>query len=534
MAMIKFEVSMPDGSKYEVEAPEGTSEEVVQQEVERTYNKDTAPAINKTAEGARKFAQGLTFGFADEIEAKLQSVFSEKDYKEIRDGLRRKGEQYAKENPKAALALEIAGSFALPGFGAAKLAGQGVKGAIKYGTGQGALYGAGQAEELKDVAGNALSGGAIGGFGGGILNRAGAAIAPKAQQGAKKLLDEGVELTPGQIMGGGFNAFEESLSSTLPGIAGARRGATETWNQSVANKVLAPLGKKLPENVTDINTATLKIKNIVDDAYDDALIGAVVKRTGSWKQGLKNIVKEAEESGVSKRGVAAIKREINTINKMVSTKGISNKTIKKVDQNIKAKVDAYKKTTSVAETEAFESIKQIKNLFKNEIVTQNPKQGQKLLQIDKAYGNIKSYADAVAQGTLKGVFTPGQLLRTSGKGENAANTLWKKATLRTDLQKEAKNAQQIIGDTLPQSGTIPRAVGLLGAGGIAGSALLSSPIIASLAAVPAVSMMMYSKTGQNLLRKYLTAGKTRQEISALAKQYASQVGTSGLLTTMDQ
>ena len=131
MAMIKFEVSMPDGSKYEVEAPEGTSEEVVQQEVERTYNKDTAPAINKTAEGARKFAQGLTFGFADEIEAKLQSVFSEKDYKEIRDGLRRKGEQYAKENPKAALALEIAGSFALPGFGAAKLAGQGVKGAIK-------------------------------------------------------------------------------------------------------------------------------------------------------------------------------------------------------------------------------------------------------------------------------------------------------------------------------------------------------------------------------------------------------------------
>tara|TARA_R110000822_G_scaffold123627_1_gene258143 strand:- start:76 stop:1680 length:1605 start_codon:yes stop_codon:yes gene_type:complete len=534
MAMIKFEVSMPDGSKYEVEAPEGTSEEVVQQEVERTYNKDTAPAINKTAEGARKFAQGLTFGFADEIEAKLQSVFSEKDYKEIRDGLRRKGEQYAKENPKAALALEIAGSFALPGFGAAKLAGQGVKGAIKYGTGQGALYGAGQAEELKDVAGNALSGGAIGGFGGGILNRAGAAIAPKAQQGAKKLLDEGVELTPGQIMGGGFNAFEESLSSTLPGIAGARRGATETWNQSVANKVLAPLGKKLPENVTDINTATLKIKNIVDDAYDDALIGAVVKRTGSWKQGLKNIVKEAEESGVSKRGVAAIKREINTINKMVSTKGISNKTIKKVDQNIKAKVDAYKKTTSVAETEAFESIKQIKNLFKNEIVTQNPKQGQKLLQIDKAYGNIKSYADAVAQGTLKGVFTPGQLLRTSGKGENAANTLWKKATLRTDLQKEAKNAQQIIGDTLPQSGTIPRAVGLLGAGGIASSALLSSPIIASLAAVPAVSMMMYSKTGQNLLRKYLTAGKTRQEISALAKQYASQVGTSGLLTTMDQ
>ena len=279
---IKFEVTMPDGKKYEVEAPEGTSKEQIQQEVERQHKKDTAPEINKTAEGARKFAQGLTFGFADEIEAKLQSIFSEKDYKEIRDGLRRQGEQYAKENPKAALALEIAGSFALPGLGAAKLAGQGVKGAVKYGSGQGALYGAGQAEELKDVTGNVLSGAGMGAGGGVIFNRLGAAIAPKIQQGAKKLLDDGVELTPGQMMGGKFNAFEESLTSSLPGIAGARRGATETFNQSIANKVLAPLGKKLPENVTDINTAALKVKQIVDKAYDDALIGASVKRTSSW------------------------------------------------------------------------------------------------------------------------------------------------------------------------------------------------------------------------------------------------------------
>lgn len=131
------------------------------------------------------------------------------------------------------------------------------------------------------------------------------------------------------MMGGKFNAFEESLTSSLPGIAGARRGATETFNQSMANKVLAPLGKKLPENVTDINTAALKVKQIVDKAYDDALIGASVKRTSSWKEGLKNIVKEAEETGVSKRGIAAIKKEINIINKMISTKGISNKTIKK-------------------------------------------------------------------------------------------------------------------------------------------------------------------------------------------------------------
>ena len=129
---------------------------------------------------------------------------------------------------------------------------------------------------------------------------------------------------------------------------------------------------------------------------------------------------------------------------MISTKGISNKTIKKVDQNIKKKVDAYKKTTNVAEVEAFDSIEQIKTLFKNEIVKQNPKQGQKLLQIDKAYGDIKSYADAVGGGTLKGVFTPGQLLRTSGKGKNAANTLWKKSNFKNKFTKKKQKMLKIL------------------------------------------------------------------------------------------
>ena len=63
----------------------------------------------------RTFAQGATFGFADEIEAAVRSVVPESmgggKYTEVRDQLRRKLSDYAEQNPRAALSAELAGAF---------------------------------------------------------------------------------------------------------------------------------------------------------------------------------------------------------------------------------------------------------------------------------------------------------------------------------------------------------------------------------------------------------------------------------------
>ena len=79
------------------------------------------------AERARTAAQGLTFGFADEIEAGGRSLFSDSKYKDIRDEIRQNTSDFRTDNPGQALALEMAGGVVIPGGilrSGAKLAGQ--------------------------------------------------------------------------------------------------------------------------------------------------------------------------------------------------------------------------------------------------------------------------------------------------------------------------------------------------------------------------------------------------------------------------
>lgn len=63
----------------------------------------------------RSLAQGLTFGFADEAEAAIRSVFSDDSYKDIRNNIRKQLADYQRENGAEALALEMAGST-IPSF----------------------------------------------------------------------------------------------------------------------------------------------------------------------------------------------------------------------------------------------------------------------------------------------------------------------------------------------------------------------------------------------------------------------------------
>jgi len=61
----------------------------------------------------RSLAQGLTFGFADEIEGFVRSAFSkDTTYEDVRNEVRNKLSAYVEEHPKEALALEVIGAIA--------------------------------------------------------------------------------------------------------------------------------------------------------------------------------------------------------------------------------------------------------------------------------------------------------------------------------------------------------------------------------------------------------------------------------------
>ena len=61
----------------------------------------------------RTIAQGFTFGFADEAEAKLRSLYDPREYEEILNEIRGSLDQYSEAYPKSSLGYELSGA-ALP------------------------------------------------------------------------------------------------------------------------------------------------------------------------------------------------------------------------------------------------------------------------------------------------------------------------------------------------------------------------------------------------------------------------------------
>jgi hypothetical protein len=137
----------------------------------------------KTSEygAGRSLAQGATFGFADELESLVKSLAGQGDYKQNLAALELAKQKYGQENPKTALATEIAGGLPyalLPFLGTAKYAQMakeaaplvraGVTAGASAVTGAitGALGGAGAAGVGERMAG-AQAGGTFGGLVGG-------------------------------------------------------------------------------------------------------------------------------------------------------------------------------------------------------------------------------------------------------------------------------------------------------------------------------------------------------------------------------
>ena len=158
------------------------SEEI---ENDEKNNVDTRPVLNTL----RSVGQGLTFGFSDEIAAKLRSLASDRTYDEIVGEIRSDLETYRKQNPGLSLTSEMTGAIvpalisglftggsgtgatlattaarATPSIGRTALKGAGI------GAGYGGLYGAGTSDDgLKNRLVGAGTGATIGAATGAVL-----------------------------------------------------------------------------------------------------------------------------------------------------------------------------------------------------------------------------------------------------------------------------------------------------------------------------------------------------------------------------
>lgn len=564
-----YKVEAPDGSILKLEGPVNASPEDIIRNAEILFNQRQAqkPQYNMGAESLRSLAQGATFGFADELEAAARAggkqlsremqqgglasqilpeqqqpmslsqqmmgglagtpqttstTATPSEYKQIRDEIRGRQALFQKENPVLSTGLEIAGGLAVPIAGAAGAAGKGatVAGNIARGAGYGALYGAGQAKEMSDIPFEAATGAGTAGLFTGTFGILGRGIAPKITEAAKKLKQQGINLTPGQAFGGKIGAAEEAMSDVVSSIGNRRIENLKKWNETVINRALKPLGQKVKIEGDDIQGAVDAATQKISNSYERIVPKLKLNPTENFRQKAATILNSEEFVTAD----ATVKQKFrNFINdEMTSLQG------GKFGDALKNKQTALgNRITDLTRAGGDDAtlgrmIGEYKNVFEKQILAQNPQYGAELGKINTAFKDMARVTDASAKIKAAGeAFTPDQLL-SSAKRMDLSSFKRKTAAGTAPMVRTAREGAS-LGSTLPNSGTTARALYNVGVplmstiaatGGAGGVGLL--PLIPFAGAYG-----LYSKGGQNLFNRLIQEpSATRAAIGQGLTQYS--------------
>lgn len=240
------------------------------------------PFVPAEKQRGRTFAQGVTLGFADEIEAAARNPLSAlgsmfgaegKDYNDRLETIRSGLDDYRRENPREALAMELSGAI-LPTIGA---------GAFTFGTG-GAAVAAGTGARLaptllRAAKIGALEGG-VAGFGageGGFANRASTAATGAVLGGTV-----GAAL-PVAARGAGRVAKKVFEGSGLAGAKGAATSSDARVLSALEEQGLSP------------EEALQKLTEAKSVGADDVALADIGPRLGSLAQKAQSAPNEARE-----------------------------------------------------------------------------------------------------------------------------------------------------------------------------------------------------------------------------------------------
>jgi len=314
-------------------------------------------------------------------------------------------------------------------------------------------------QKKTDLATGAIMGGALGPVGYGL----GRVISPKFtnKEVVNQLKKAGITPTSGQTAGGVVNRTEQKLMSVpIAGdmIANRRMDAQKQFNTAMINKAIAPINKKVSGYGTQ---AIDDAHNLVSKSYDDVLgssPGFVLDdvanaEISTLKQATKNL-SDADISQFNRIYKNEVLRRLSPIN------GIDSKTYRILDTKLNNLVNSNR-----SKEDLHGALKELKHIFQRQASRTDPEFAKNLTNTKLAFKQMEAVKNASgAAGLQEGVFTPGQMVRGIKSADTTARKNYFKRG-KAPMQSFAVNAQNVLGDTVPNSGTVDRMlmdVGLLG------------------------------------------------------------------------
>lgn len=421
-----------------------------------------------------------------------------------------------------------------------------VAGAATLGTIQGALMPTATGESRTQN----MAFGGVGGAGGQLAAKGlSRALNPQTIASVKKIIDAGVVPTPGQILGGAW-AKLESAAQSIPfvgqGIKNAKTRAIHQFNNAVINKALAPIG----ETVKDVgHEGMIRARDAVGKAYDTAIdlvpivdFGTKVPPTAlavpgqlapantfwSTIDNIKNMGQTLKPE-YSKQLDSIIEKEL--VNKITPAGTLSGESAKTVQSEIARTARDFRRgNPSRDDLQIANALDAVSDAIKGQVAQANPVAAEMIKRADAAHAMLLRVERAAqGQGAPDGIFTPAQF----GNAVKAMDTSLRKTAVgqgRALMQDMSTAGREVLGDSLPNSGTADRimsagAIGSLGTGALLAHPL---PLMGALAARGA-----YTDPAQKVLASLLTqrSGGMRAagDLVRLGAPAAGLTGIQGLL-----
>jgi hypothetical protein len=310
--------------------------------------------------------------------------------------------------------------------------------------------------------------GALGGVGGTAIGRGVAnVVAPRLNEAAQKLIGEGVNLTPGQMMGGALRRIEDKLTSVpLLGelIDYSRTKGIEEFNRAAYKRALDPIGGTVPKETGRAGVEAVKTQ--ISDAYNTLLPKMKFLPDQDLMQGINNLPKTV--TGLPKAEGKEIVTNIKDIIKKHTPDDeiISGKSYQAIEQDIKKLASAFKGGRG---TDAFvyDAYNNALGQIRQGLSRSNPEYAQELGAINEAFANFARIRKAGSMANTQEMITPSQMAAAVKASDESAGK-GATATGKALMQDLSDAGVEILPSKVPDSGTAGRSAlvsALLGAGG---------------------------------------------------------------------
>lgn len=419
---------------------------------------------------------------------------------------------------------------------APETAGMGLLGKIVTGATIGGLFGAGApvtsgndfwAQKAKQAALGAATGGVVTP----VTSAIGGALSGAQGAAQQALAKAGVTLTPGQILGGGWKATEDKLTS-IPVlgdlIKNAQQRSVQSFNKATYNQVLAPLGQTYSGPVG--NEGVASVQQSIGDAYHKALSKMTFNATDPAFQSELGQIGNMAQSLPASQKQQFLNIVQNQIVGKASPQGLmTGDTLKGVQSELGRLARGYSGDASFDTRQLGAAVGAVKDAIDNSLPRYNaPEAVQGLQAANAAYANfVRLRTAAASQGAMNngGVFTGAQL-NNAVRGADKSVGKGATATGKALMQDFSTGAQSVLGNTYPDSGTTGRgilaALGGLGVGALAGHEALPMQFILPSAAAVGFGALPYTGMGQRLTQGLLMS---RPQVAQAVGNAITRYGT---------